>query len=51
MGIFFSDANVACEKLKANPMNYLDGQGNYIRGLTREAGLSLYMFTKTKVKK
>jgi hypothetical protein len=29
-----------------NPMNYLDAQGNYTRGIGREAGLALYMLTK-----
>lgn len=45
-GLFSAEANIEAEKIMFSPMNYMDTQGNFIRGIHREGGLALYMLTK-----
>lgn len=46
IGIYTNDANAEAARLQANPMNYVGAEGQYTRGIGREAGLALYMLTK-----
>ena len=45
-GLFTNDANRQAAAMIKNPMNFLDGSGGFTRGLAREAGLALFMFTR-----
>lgn len=46
IGLYTNDANQEAEKIQMSPLNFVDAQGNFTRGLQREAGLALYMLTK-----
>ena len=46
IGIFKDDANAEAKRIMQSPMSYIDASGSLMRGVAREAGLSLYMLTK-----
>ena len=46
IGLYTNDSNAEAERIQNAPMNYVDGTGGFMRGLTREAGLAIYMLTK-----
>ena len=46
IGLHSSEANIVAGKMMNSPLNYVDAKGNFIRGIHREGGLSLYMLTK-----
>lgn len=46
IGLYTAEANEEARKIIDNPMNYVDAQGNYTRGIGREAGLAFYMLTR-----
>jgi DNA-directed RNA polymerase beta' subunit len=45
IGLFTQTANDEATRIIQAPMNYVDAKGNFMRGLAREAGISLYMLT------
>jgi len=46
IGLFSDEANAEATKLANNPMNYIDVNGNFTRGVWAEAGMTLFMLTK-----
>lgn len=46
IGMYTNDANAEAERIQRNPMNYIDAEGRYTRGIGREAGLAIYMLTR-----
>lgn len=45
IGLYTNDSNAEAERIQNAPMNYVDGTGGFMRGLSREAGLAIYMLT------
>ena len=46
IGIFSEEANKEAELSANAPLNFVDTNGNFTRGVAGEAGISLYMLTK-----
>lgn len=46
IGIFSDEANEEAKLSANNPLNFVDTNGNFIRGAAGECGISLYMLTK-----
>lgn len=46
IGLFKQEANLEAKRIQSAPMNFVDANGDLMRSIDREAGVSLYMFTK-----
>ena len=46
IGLFDEAANKEATRIIYSPMNYIDTNGSFTRGLAAEPGLTLYMLTK-----
>ena len=46
LGLFTKDANAEANDTAIKPTNYVDTNGDFIRGVAGEAALSIYMLTR-----